>query len=1073
MSRRFRFFQPGSPRRSNRTATTRTRLHSESLESRNLLAVFAVTNGFDGVPGDLRSAVLAANANPGPDTIQLQVNNVQLVLGDILISDAVDINGATAITGHVDIHAAPNSRIFTVDDSAPAQQAVSLNELTLSGGDVGFPGGGAIFNREDLRILNSTITGNTATIGGGILNEFARVYMRNTQVDVNYASYEGGGIFNIGGVLEMSDSAVRANRVSNTNGSWTFGGGIRNLGQATATLENSQVLGNAVYGSNGGRAFGGGIATMLESAVHLINSDVGDNYATHQGGGLFVVDNSSMMIEQQSSVFGNIAGEAGGGIYLLRCTGDVVDSTITGNATERRGGGISAGNDVVLNVTNSDVLTNTTNFFSPDGSGGGAYFSGFGQANGPVVTIANSRIRGNNVDPNGSPGGEFGGGITARYGTRLYLDSTEISDNKASISGGGIYASDGFTPAAPEIHIQGSQLSGNSSGSLGGGITMAGGYLQLQTTTVDQNTAVERGGGLFLTGLGSPSALDAQLLDSVISGNVADLEGGGVAAGPNMTLAIDRSRVTSNHTFGKGGGLYLTALGLAGNPHVSSITDSTISDNVARYIAANPTYASGGGIWAGPAVDVSVQATTISDNRAGRLGGGMMIDYATFDVRSSTVAANSAGMDGGGAYVRNSDGLFEQDTWSQNGASENGGALHLYSNGSNQVSIQFNTISLNQADRDQNGSGVGGGVYVDDPPINPVQTRLSNSVVADNFAGTILALPHNDDLHDGPGLAGLTPIDVDYSLIGSRKGTLLAAAHPDANGNFVGTALTPVDPVLDTLTNNGGPTSTMLPQPGSPAIDAGDPLFGGIPAFDQRGAPYARIFNGRVDMGAVEVPPSLPTPDLNHDGLADINDINLLTNAIVNMTYVSGFDMNGDGILDVVDIERWLCKAGSWNLGPNLSYRFGDANLDGNVDGQDFIVWNSYKFSAQSDWSSADFNADGMIDGVDFIAWNANKFQGPFPCVPVPIVAGGNGRVQPTDFQACASSPLANRQAAARTEVQASSLISQTSREPAAPPREVAVQFAPQLQKAAPDRDDHWSAPPQEKILDLVFAGLA
>ena len=79
---------------------------------------------------------------------------------------------------------------------------------------------------------------------------------------------------------------------------------------------------------------------MLESLVHLIDTDVGDNYASHEGGGLFVVDNSNMIVEQQSSVFGNIAGEAGGGVYLLRCTGDVSDSTITGNVTEFRGGGI-------------------------------------------------------------------------------------------------------------------------------------------------------------------------------------------------------------------------------------------------------------------------------------------------------------------------------------------------------------------------------------------------------------------------------------------------------------------------------------------------------------------------------------------------------------------------------------------------------------------------------------------------------------------------------------------------------------------------------------------------------------
>ena len=236
--------KPARSRKSTNRLTARRRLGNETLEPRDLLAVFTVSNGFDGVPGDLRSAVFAANATPGPDTIRIQVNNVQLTLGEMIVSDAVDIDGTTAPNGHVLIQAAPNARIFTMDDGSPAQQPVSLNELTLSGGYVTGPGGGAILNREDLLITHSTLTGNTANSGGGILNTSARVVMRNSMVDGNYASYEGGGITNIDGVLAMYDSTVRANHVFNNNGSWTFGGGIQNLGMAVATLENSQVLGN-------------------------------------------------------------------------------------------------------------------------------------------------------------------------------------------------------------------------------------------------------------------------------------------------------------------------------------------------------------------------------------------------------------------------------------------------------------------------------------------------------------------------------------------------------------------------------------------------------------------------------------------------------------------------------------------------------------------------------------------------------------------------------------------------------------------------------------------------------------
>ncbi len=108
------------------------------------------------------------------------------------------------------------------------------------------------------------------------------------------------------------------------------------------------------------------------------------------------------------------------------------------------------------------------------------------------------------------------------------------------------------------------------------------------------------------------------------------------------------------------------------------------------------------------------------------------------------------------------------------------------------------------------------------------------------------------------------------------------------------------------------------------------------------------------------------------------------------MTYVAGYDLNGDGILSQTDIDRWLCKAGDINLGPGLSYRPADANLDGFVDGLDFIIWNANKFMAGNKWSQADFNADGFVDGQDFVRWNTNKFQMPFSCNPLPLQVGGD-----------------------------------------------------------------------------------
>ncbi|MEM8679851.1 MAG: hypothetical protein AAGF97_10905, partial [Planctomycetota bacterium] len=54
----------------------------------------------------------------------------------------------------------------------------------------------------------------------------------------------------------------------------------------------------------------------------------------------------------------------------------------------------------------------------------------------------------------------------------------------------------------------------------------------------------------------------------------------------------------------------------------------------------------------------------------------------------------------------------------------------------------------------------------------------------------------------------------------------------------------------------------------------------------------------------------------------------------------------------------------------------GDANGDRLVDGQDFIIWNRYKFQSGTSWIEGDFNQDGITDGKDFVLWNLSKFSG-------------------------------------------------------------------------------------------------
>ncbi|MEM8680358.1 MAG: hypothetical protein AAGF97_13500 [Planctomycetota bacterium] len=130
--------------------------------------------------------------------------------------------------------------------------------------------------------------------------------------------------------------------------------------------------------------------------------------------------------------------------------------------------------------------------------------------------------------------------------------------------------------------------------------------------------------------------------------------------------------------------------------------------------------------------------------------------------------------------------------------------------------------------------------------------------------------------------------------------------------------------------------------------------------------------------------------DFDGDGVCDGNDVDALVAAIASGGNDPLDDLTGDGVVGLDDRDAWLTEAGAMNLPSGSPYLVGDANLDGVVDGQDFIAWNNSKFTAVAAWTGGDFNADGVVDGQDFIAWNTNKFLGADQlAVPEPISLTG------------------------------------------------------------------------------------
>ena len=134
-----------------------------------------------------------------------------------------------------------------------------------------------------------------------------------------------------------------------------------------------------------------------------------------------------------------------------------------------------------------------------------------------------------------------------------------------------------------------------------------------------------------------------------------------------------------------------------------------------------------------------------------------------------------------------------------------------------------------------------------------------------------------------------------------------------------------------------------------------------------------------------ELAPPNAYADFDRDGVFGCSDIDSLILEIIAGTDDPTFDLNGDGQVNGDDQTEWLAAAG-------VALDFGgpilpsDANLDGLVDGQDFVTRNNNKFTTNSSWCNGNFNHDTVIDGQDFVVWNDNKFS--FTPVPEPAPTG-------------------------------------------------------------------------------------
>ncbi|MBC7901169.1 MAG: carboxypeptidase regulatory-like domain-containing protein [Saprospiraceae bacterium] len=224
----------------------------------------------------LRAAVQESNVTSGGQTITFDPllfsvpQTIILTLGtEITISSDVTISGPAANLLTVD-GGPGNSRIFSVNGIV-----ATIAGMTITGGGglgaLSSGNGGAIFANGGTLVLNAVhVTGNTSVTNfGGGLYYFGGInnQINNSTISNNTSGGTCGGfVIEIGG-LTVTNSTISGN-------SATLGGaGFCNNFFSTTTLRNSTITANTA----GGGASGGGIST--DSSLNLGSTIVAGNTA--------------------------------------------------------------------------------------------------------------------------------------------------------------------------------------------------------------------------------------------------------------------------------------------------------------------------------------------------------------------------------------------------------------------------------------------------------------------------------------------------------------------------------------------------------------------------------------------------------------------------------------------------------------------------------------------------------------------------------------------------------------------------------------------------------------------------
>jgi len=306
-------------------------------------------------------------------------------------------------------------------------------------------GGGVFSQFGDLSLTDCTLTLNRAGgtgvdgFGGAVFFDGPSSAVFTLRIDTcvigesgkgNFAERSGGGVYAVGGVVEIEDTRVEYN---SSNG---VGGGVSLVDLREATVSGDTIAFNVAKGAGGGLYISGAtfVPPYYVQPLLIQNCTISSNAAGGLGGGVRAVVTLGPLTIDRTTIDANLTSSDGAGLSYFADKGSaplaIKDSTLSRDVTTTgNGGGLHLSGGGSPRVQNSTIALNEAVW------GGGVYFAGSDQDDEPEfynTTIAGNVATGDDdVSKDAQGGGIFLHDFTGG-GDLLRLDSVILAKNDAT-----------------------------------------------------------------------------------------------------------------------------------------------------------------------------------------------------------------------------------------------------------------------------------------------------------------------------------------------------------------------------------------------------------------------------------------------------------------------------------------------------------------------------------------------------------------------------------------------------------------------------------------------------------------